>query len=217
MSTSNVRAIAVTKPLIEDVSTPQELLAYFARVSSTQNQLNHETGPKLIKSLVKRQEWSPLDMVNLVVEIVTTRDVARQILRHWSLKPQEFSQRYAMVQDDPIFREARLQHPTDRQASIETDDPELQADWLQSQQEVWDKAIAEYNRALERGVAKEVARAVLPEGLTPSRTYFNGTVRSWYHYCELRKKLSTQKEHRLIAEAVWDILASQFPDIVAES
>ncbi len=206
-----VRLIAISRPVIDDVPDTTALLAYCARVSSTANQNSHETGGKLLRSLVRRKEWSPFEMVSLTMEVVTTRDIARQILRHRSFSFQEFSQRYAAVDDDPIYREARMQHPTDRQMSVETDEPPV--DWLGMQEDAWDSARLVYDLALAAGIAKEVARAVLPEGMTPSRMYMAGTLRSWIHYVDLRADQKTQKEHRLIAEQVRDVLVGEFPDL----
>lgn len=206
-----IRLIAITQPVIPEVSTPAELLAYCARVSSTANQMNHATGPKLIKSLITREEWSPLEMVSLTMEVETTRDIARQILRHRSFAFQEFSQRYAEVEDEPVFRRARDQHPTDRQASIEIDKPSAQDDWRRAQERVWREAIRAYKAARRRGMAKEVARTVLPEGMTRSRLYAQGSLRSWWHYTALRMQPGTQAEHREIAEAVRPILLTWFP------
>jgi thymidylate synthase (FAD) len=205
--------IAISKPVIDDVPGTSELLAFCARVSSTANQLNHETGGKLLRSLVKRQEWSPLEMVSLTVEITTTRDIARQILRHRSFSFQEFSQRYAVVEDEPIFREPRLQDEKDRQASIDSDDFTLKREWIERQRAVSIAARRAYDWALGQGIAKEVARAVLSEGMTLSRLYMAGTLRSWIHYCDLRCDRKTQKEHRLIAEGCRAILIEQFPDL----
>ncbi len=212
----SVRLISISRPVIEDVPGTQELLAFFARVSSTANQLKHETGPKLIKSLVARKEWSPLEMVSLTVEIVTTRDIARQILRHRSFSFQEFSQRYAVVEDAPVFREARLQDHKDRQNSIELteeDHRHFKGMWTDEQSRVWELANEVYKKAIDDGIAKEVARAVLPEGLTVSRLYMAGTLRSFLHYCALRCEQKTQKEHRLIADQVKSILIDQFTAI----
>jgi thymidylate synthase (FAD) len=214
---SQVRTVCVSKPVIDGMTTPSELLAFCARVSATANQDNHATGPKLIRSLIKRSEWSPLEMASMTMEITTTRDIARQILRHRSFSFQEFSQRYAKVTDPAVLREARNQHPTDRQASVEIDDPSVQDDWRRAQQRVWDVANHEYNRALERGMAKEVARSVLPEGLAVSRLYMAGTIRSWFHYCHLRMDSKTQKEHRLIALQCWECVLEYFVDLGAES
>lgn len=206
-----VRLIAISRPVIDDVPDTTALLAFCARVSSTANQNSHETGGKLLRSLVRRKEWSPFEMVSLTMEIVTTRDIARQILRHRSFSFQEFSQRYAAVDDDPIYREARMQHPTDRQMSVEDD--RYGTEWGIDQRHVWREAMAVYRTALEAGIAKEVARAVLPEGMTPSRMYMAGTLRSWIHYVDLRADQKTQKEHRLIAEQVRDVLVGEFPDL----
>lgn len=211
--TYSVRLVAMSKPLIDEIPDTQSLLAYCARVSSTANQLNHDTGPRLLKSLIKRQEWSPLEMVSLTMEIVTTRDIARQILRHRSFSFQEFSQRYAVVADEPVTREARLQDHKDRQNSIEVDDEQLTTWWTKVQMEHGQRCQAIYDAALKQGIAKEVARAVLPEGMTVSRLYMQGTLRSWIHYVQLRADRKTQKEHRLIAEAARDIIAEQFPDL----
>lgn len=191
-----------------------ELLAFFARVSNTANQGNHKTGAKLIASLIRRKEWSPLDMVNLVFEIHSTRDIGRQILRHWSIHPQEFSQRYAEVTAPPIFTEARKAHPTDRQKSVVWDDPEIQAEWLQDQQHIWNTCVGSYQYWLGKGMAKEVARKLLPEGLTPTDMYMNGTLRSWIHYCMLRCENKTQKEHRHIANQIWDQLHMTYPKYI---
>lgn len=210
---SNVRLISISKPVVEEVPDTESLLAYCARVSSTANQLNHETGGRLLRFLVNRKEWSPLEMISLTMEIETTRDIARQILRHRSFSFQEFSQRYARVEDEAQWREARLQDIKDRQNSIEVDDSELQAEWLLAQQAAWECAINAYEWALENGIAKEVARAVLPEGLTPSRLYMAGTLRSWLHYVDLRCEYKTQKEHREIAEAARAIIAAQLPEL----
>lgn len=209
----SVRLIAVSKPVLEEIPGTAELLAYCARVSSTANQLNHETGGKLLRSLVKRNEWSPLEMVSLTLEIETTRDIARQILRHRSFSFQEFSQRYAVVDDAPVFREARLQDHKDRQNSLASDDEELGEWWAQEQAWLAGKIQGAYKRALDRGIAKEVARAVLSEGMTTSRLFMAGTLRSWLHYCALRCDRKTQKEHRLIAEACRAVLIDQFPDL----
>jgi thymidylate synthase (FAD) len=209
----SVRLICVSKPVIEEVPGTSELLAYMARVSSTANQQNHETGPKLIRSLVRRKEWSPLEMISLTMEIESTRDIVRQILRHRSFSFQEFSQRYAKVEDEFVMREARLQDQSDRQNSIETDDEKLADAWWGHQQRLAITARETYEWALANGIAKEQARAVLPEGMTPSRLYIAGTLRSWLHYVMLRADPKTQKEHRLIAEQARSILLEQFPEI----
>jgi len=212
----SIRLIGVTQPLgIDGMTTAEQLLAYCARVSNTANQGNHETGPRLIKSLVRRQEWSPLEMVSVLIEIETTRDVARQILRHRSLSFQEFSQRYAAVENQAVYREARDQDPDDRQGSLPINNPSAQQDWLRAQERVWATAMAAYSAALSRGMAKEVARTVLPEGMTRSLLYSNGTLRSWLHYVMLRTQRGTQKEHREIAADILEALVVQFPSLKA--
>ena len=199
--------------LPEYIKTPQELVAYCARVSNPANQLNTETSEKLIKYLVKHQHWSPLEMVSACLEIETTRDIARQILRHRSFSFQEFSQRYA----DPIkdldfeYRDCRLQDLKNRQNSIEGADSDLQYAWYVAQRELIEKAKKTYKWAIDNGIAKEVARAVLPEGLTMSRMYMNGTLRSWIHYLQLRSANGTQKEHMEIALACAKAITQIFP------
>ena len=199
--------------LPEYIKTPQELVAYCARVSNPANQLNTETSEKLIRYLVKHQHWSPLEMVSACLEIETTRDIARQILRHRSFSFQEFSQRYA----DPVkdldfeYRDCRLQDLNNRQNSIEGADSDLQYAWYVAQRELIEKARETYKWAIENGIAKEVARAVLPEGLTKSRMYMNGTLRSWIHYIQLRSANGTQKEHMEIALACAKAIAKIFP------
>jgi thymidylate synthase (FAD) len=173
--------------------------------------LNHETGPKLLRSLIKRQEWSPLEMVSLTMEIVTTRDIARQILRHRSFSFQEFSQRYAAVTEAPVFRDARLQDHKDRQNSLATEDAELREWWVGAQEDAAVCTDTLYREALRRGIAKEVARTLLPEGMTMSRLFMAGTLRSWIHYIMLRADAKTQLEHRRIAEDARSILVEQFP------
>lgn len=205
-----VKLIAYTKPTDADISMA-EFIAYCARVSNPANQSNNLTAPKLLKYLATHRHWSPFEMANLVIEIETTRDIARQILRHRSLHFQEFSQRYAEVESAPMFREARLQDKANRQSSIETDDEKLQSEWDFYQWRAWDAAENSYQWALSKGIAKEVARAVLPEGLTTSRMYVNGTIRSWIHYCSVRMDASTQKEHREIAEQCWAIVVYAVP------
>ena len=177
----------------------QELVAYTARVSNPDNQDNAETADKLLKYLIMHKHWSPFEMVNICLEIKTTRDIARQILRHRSFSFQEFSQRYAVAQDFTL-REARMQDHKNRQNSIDNADMDLQKTWERKQQGVIDEAKLAYQWALDKGIAKEQARAVLPEGNTMSTLYVNGTLRSWIHYIELRKDASTQKEHRVVAE-----------------
>ena len=188
-------------------------MAFCARVSNPSNQLNTETSEKLIKYLIKNAHWSPLEMVSACLEIETTRDIARQILRHRSFSFQEFSQRYANPVKDLEFvtREARLQDPKNRQNSIETTDTEIINRWNQKQNEVIDLAINAYNWAIESGIAKEQARSVLPEGNTVSRLYMNGTLRSWIHYIQLRAANGTQKEHMEIAKACAEVINTIFP------
>ena len=190
-----------------------ELVAYCARVSNPSNQANKDTAEKLIKYLIKNKHWSPLEMVHLTLEIETTRDIARQILRHRSFSFQEFSQRYADPTKDLDFvlREARLQDTKNRQNSIETDNLALQAFWEERQKRVIDEAKNAYEWAITNGIAKEQARAVLPEGLTVSRLYMAGTLRSWIHYIQLRSENGTQKEHINIAKACAEVIATVFP------
>jgi len=190
-----------------------DLVAFCARVSNPDNQNNKETSEKLVKYLMKHKHWSPLEMVSACLEIETTRDIARQILRHRSFSFQEFSQRYADPTKDLDFeiREARLQDPKNRQNSIECDDDVLKQNWERHQQKVIDAAYNAYNYAVSNGIAKEQARAVLPEGNTVSRMYVNGTLRSWIHYIELRGANGTQLEHIKIAHAVADVIAKIFP------
>ena len=195
-----------------------DLIAYCARVSNPENQANTTTNEKLVKYLIKHKHWSPLEMVSACIEIETTRDIARQILRHRSFSFQEFSQRYADPTQDLSFeiRKARLQDPKNRQNSIELD-PEmdghavLQGTWKNRQQRVIDEALMAYKWAIDNGIAKEQARAVLPEGNTVSRMYMNGTLRSWVHYIELRGANGTQQEHMDIAHAIAKVIAEIFP------
>ena len=197
----------------QGIVNAQELVAYCARVSNPANQTNTDTSEKLIRYLIRHQHWSPLEMVSACLEIETTRDIARQILRHRSFSFQEFSQRYAVADLGWELKDARLQDTQNRQNSIETDDTLLANDWERAQKRAIYAAEREYKWALENGIAKEQARAVLPEGLTVSRLYMQGTLRSWVHYIELRSGPETQKEHRLIAQACADALAGIFPMI----
>ena len=197
------------------VDDAQELIAYCARVSNPGNQNNKDTSEKLIKYLIKHKHWSPLEMVSACLEIETTRDIARQILRHRSFSFQEFSQRYADPTKDLSFetRDARLQDPKNRQNSIELseEDRRLNEDFRMKQILVWRRAQDTYEWAIENGIAKEQARAVLPEGMTVSRLYMNGTLRSWVHYIDLRSANGTQKEHQDIARACAHEIAKIFP------
>ena len=195
----------------QGIVNAQELVAYCARVSNPGNQTNTETSEKLIRYLIKHQHWSPLEMVSACLEIETTRDIARQILRHRSFSFQEFSQRYAVADLGFEFKEARLQDEKNRQNSIKTEDTGLQLNWETQQDYVVAAAQKTYRWALDHGIAKEQARAVLPEGLTVSRLYMQGTLRSWLHYIELRSGPETQKEHRLVAQACAGALESIFP------
>ena len=190
-----------------------DIIAFCARVSNPSNQNNTETNEKLIRYLIKNKHWSPFEMVSACLEITTTRDIARQILRHRSFSFQEFSQRYADPTKDLNFvtREARLQDSKNRQNSIETDDIALNSNWETQQSYVMDSALKSYRWAIERGIAKEQARVVLPEGLIESKLYMSGTIRSWLHYIQLRSGPETQKEHRQIALECANALESIFP------
>lgn len=195
-----------------------KLIAYMARVSNPANQGNEETAPRLIRYCIRKKHWSIFEMADLCVEVNTTRDIGRQILRHRSFSFQEFSQRYADVSalGDPVFREARLQDPKNRQSSIETDNFIFTEAWKNVQSVVWESAFGAYRDALKMGIAKEQARALLPEGLTPTRFYMKGSARSWIHYCELRRGNGTQKEHAIVAEQAWSMFKSAMP-MVAEA
>ena len=191
----------------------QDIVAYCARVSNPSNQNNTETNEKLIRYLMGHQHWSPLEMVSICLEIETTRDIARQILRHRSFSFQEFSQRYAVADLGFEYKEARIQDIKNRQNSIETNNEELQKEWEEKQSEFAKEAQTIYTWALENGIAKEQARAVLPEGVTVSRMYMNGTLRSWVHYIQLRSGNGTQKEHREVALACAKAIEPIFPMI----
>jgi thymidylate synthase (FAD) len=214
-----VKLISYTTPSQEMVENgllqAQDLIAYCARVSNPANQFNTETAEKLVMYLIKHKHWSPLEMANVVLEIETTRDIAHQIVRHRSFSFQEFSQRYA----DPtkelhfVLREARLQDPENRQNSFATNDATLAFNWELQQKKVIETAKAAYDWAIANGIAKEQARAVLPEGNTTTRLYMNGTLRSWVHYIELRAGNGTQKEHMEIAKACARVIAEVFPII----
>lgn len=209
-----VKLISYSKPVQETgCETIQDLAAFCARVSNPENQQNKETSEKLLQYLIKNQHWSPLEMVNICLEIVTTRDIARQILRHRSFSFQEFSQRYAEVNTDFEYREARIQDLKNRQNSIESIDQDLNERWENIQDQVAETAENAYKWALENGIAKEQARAVLPEGMTGSRLYMNGTLRSWIHYIQLRSANGTQKEHKEVAFACAKAIEPIFPMI----
>ena len=213
----DVRLVSYSQPTMEfadlGIRDAQELIAYCARVSNPANQFNTETSERLIRYLVKHQHWSPLEMVSACCEIRTTRDIARQILRHRSFSFQEFSQRYAdpTQELDFVLREARLQDTTNRQNSIATEDRMLAIEWERAQKRVLFAVRDAYEWAIKNGIAKEQARAVLPEGLTESRLYMNGTLRSWIHFIELRSGHGTQREHMEIAKACAQVIAQVFP------
>jgi thymidylate synthase (FAD) len=209
----NVKLISYSKPPTED-KTLQDLVAYCARVSNPANQNNTETNEKLINYLIRNDHWSPLEMVSICLEIETTRDIARQILRHRSFSFQEFSQRYAVADLGFVTREARIQDKKNRQNSIETDDFILEDEWESIQNLIAERAENAYKWAIENGIAKEQARAVLPEGMTVSRMYMNGTLRSWVHYIQLRSGNGTQKEHREVALACAKAIEPVFPMIM---
>jgi len=212
----NVKLIGITAPS-NDHKSAEDLIVYMARVSNPSNQNTTQGNDKLIRYLIKNQHWSPFEMVSVVMEINTTRDIARQILRHRSFSFQEFSQRYADPTKDLSFevREARLQDDKNRQNSIETDDRELKREWLEMQQRIIRTALDSYEWAITNGIAKEQARSILPEGNTNSKLYMNGTLRSWIHYCQLRMENGTQKEHMEVAKACWEIIEEKFPNVAA--
>lgn len=217
---SIVRLVGMTQPMPwTGCETAEELVAYAARVSNPTNQNNKETAPRLLNYLMKHKHWSPFEMINLTMEITTTRDISRQILRHRSFAFQEFSQRYAEAMEFRI-RGARMQDSNNRQNSIEITDAlpleeatELELSWIQHQENVTNRAREAYNWALENGIAKEQARVVLPEGNTDTTMYMQGSLRSWIHYCELRMGIETQKEHRILAKKCWGVIAQQIPSI----
>jgi thymidylate synthase (FAD) len=212
-----VKLVSYSQPtsdmVADEVDDVQELVAFCAKVSNPSNQINKETSEKLIKYLIKHAHWSPLEMVSACLEIETTRDIARQILRHRSFSFQEFSQRYADPTQDLDFttREARLQDTTNRQNSVENTDVELEREWQMYQEKVIAVADSAYQFAIKNGIAKEQARVVLPEGLTKSRMYMNGTIRSWIHYIQLRSANGTQKEHMDIAVECAKVISTIFP------
>jgi thymidylate synthase (FAD) len=195
--------------------TANEFIAYVARVSNPSNQMNTESSSKLLRYLAKHKHWSPFEMVDVVMEINTTRDIGRQVLRHRSFSFQEFSQRYADPTKDMgfVIRDARLQDEKNRQNSVETDDKELIVEWIKKQAKLIEEARDQYNWAIQNGIAKEQALAVLPEGLTMSRMYMKGSLRSWIHYCQVRTDPSTQKEHRELALDAWNQIIEAFPSL----
>jgi thymidylate synthase (FAD) len=215
---NTAKIVAVTDPWIDTKDghmTANEFIAYVARVSNPSNQMNTESSSKLLRYLAKHKHWSPFEMVDVVMEINTTRDIGRQVLRHRSFSFQEFSQRYADPTKDMgfVMREARLQDTKNRQNSIETDDESLQEEWDDYQSALLDEARIAYVWAIQNGIAKEQARAVLPEGLTMSRMYMKGSLRSWIHYCQVRMDPSTQKEHRELALDAWNQIVEAFPSL----
>lgn len=222
MSENNnmVKLISYTAPspelIQENINDVQELIAFCARVSNPNNQFNTQTSEKLINYLIKHKHWSPMEMTNVCLEINTTRDIARQILRHRSFSFQEFSQRYADPTKDLSFkyREPRLQDSKNRQNSIDVNDAVLDNLWNMMQERVLYAAKDAYEWAIKKGIAKEIARAVLPEGLTMSRMYMNGTIRSWIHYIEIRSDPATQKEHREIAIQCANEIAKILPSMI---
>ena len=209
----SVCLIGMTTPsAVTGCNTANELIAYAARVSNPENQNNTETASKLLKYLIKHEHWSPFEMVSVTLSITTTRDISRQILRHRSFSFQEFSQRYA-VSTNFQTRDCRLQDRKNRQNSIETDDADLSKWWKMAQEELIRKSKLVYQSALDHGIAKEQARAVLPEGNTETTLYMSGTLRSWVHYCKLRTGPETQQEHIDVAAKCWDVLSQHFPDV----
>jgi thymidylate synthase (FAD) len=213
----SVVLISYSQPPLNNTSerlSIQDSIAYCARVSNPSNQSNTETNEKLLNYLIKHNHWSPFEMVSICLEIETTRDIARQILRHRSFSFQEFSQRYAVADLGFVTKEARLQDTKNRQNSIVTTDTVLENAWQETQKEIAKQCEIVYNWALEKGIAKEQARAVLPEGMTVSRMYMNGTLRSWIHYIQLRTGVETQKEHRKVALACAAAIAQIYPPIL---
>lgn len=211
----SVSLVAITEPKVPGVLSVEEFVAYAARVSNPANQMNSETAPKLLAYLVKNRHWSPFEMISVTMEVVSTRDIVRQMLRHRSFSFQEFSQRYATVEGLGFtLSEARLQDSKNRQASIDIEDNGvLQAEWNAKQQAVIEVVTDAYEWALSKNIAKEVARKVLPEGLTNSKMYMAGTLRSWIHFCSVRTEIGTQKEHREVANGCLSIIKEQFPAI----
>jgi thymidylate synthase (FAD) len=211
----NVRMIGYTKPIdIIGIDDVQDLIAYAARVSNPANQMNTATSEKLLGYLIREKHWSPFEMASVTMEVETTRDIARQFLRHRSFSFQEFSQRYANPQDMEnsfVVRDARLQDTKNRQNSVDTEDKVLQSAWVAHQNSVIARAKEAYDWAIDNGIAKEQARAVLPEGNTVSRLYVNGTIRSWIHYIELRSGHGTQKEHIELAREIGKAINTIFP------
>lgn len=211
----SAKVVSVTQPLIEGL-TPEDFICYTARVSNPANQMNTETNERLLKYLMKNKHWSPFEMVSVCLEVKTRRDIARQLLRHRSFSFQEFSQRYAEVTGDFIMSPARLQDNKNRQNSIAEGVPEELTEWWKFVQTATShNAETFYESAIKMGIAKEVARTILPEGMTPSVLYVNGTLRSWIHYCDLRMSNGTQLEHMELAKMCWSEISKHFPTIGA--
>lgn len=211
---TTVKIVSTTLPLVEGITSLGEFIAYCARVSNPGNQLNNETAPKLLKYLAKNKHWSPFEMASVTMEIVTTREIAHQIVRHRSFAFQEFSQRYAAVDTSKFVKsQARLQDTKNRQNSILTEDEELIRDWEDAQDELLEEVSILYKHFLDRGIAKEVVRKVLPEGLTPTTLYMAGSIRSWLHYIDLRAANGTQLEHQEVAIKAKEALLNLIPEL----
>lgn len=212
---NTAKIIAVTKPLVEGIDTAEEFVAYTARVSNPSNQMNKETSSKLLRYCINNKHWSIFEQVSITMDIVTTRDIAHQIIRHRSFSFQEFSQRYSNPTEDMGFvtREARLQDQKNRQNSIENNNRELEDGWIKIQENRIIDVQEAYRWAIENGIAKEQARAILPEGLTKTRLYMSGTLRSWIHYIDVRAEEGTQKEHREIAIMAREEILKHFPSL----
>jgi thymidylate synthase (FAD) len=209
----SARLIAHTQPLDDGIQTLEDLVAYCARVSNPESQVANENVERLLRYMLEHGHWSPFEMVSVTLEVETTRDIARQLLRHRSFSFQEFSGRYAAVTQPPWYRKARMQHPTNRQSSLPVKSQAIAEWWDAVQLDLAARVRTYYAQALDKGIAKEVARAILPEGMTPSRLYVNGTLRSWIHYIELRTRPDTQLEHRWLARECAQALEPIFPMI----
>ena len=211
---TTVKIVSTTQPLVEGITSLGEFIAYCARVSNPGNQLNNQTAPKLLKYLAKNKHWSPFEMASVTMEIVTTRDIAHQIVRHRSFAFQEFSQRYAAVDTSRFIKtQARLQDIKNRQNSLPTEDEDLLRDWEDAQDEIIEEIAILYKHFLERGVAKEVVRKILPEGLTPTTLYMAGSIRSWIHYIDVRSANGTQLEHQEVAIKAKEALLQLIPEL----
>lgn len=212
---SRVTLVGITQPApgASGCDTASQLVNFAARVSNPTNQISNKPADKLMQYLIEHEHWSPFEMVSMTMEIVTTRDISRQILRHRSFSFQEFSQRYAVSEHFITDRELRLQDTKNRQNSVVSKDKDLSEWWKEAQKYIAETAHWLYRQGLDKGVAKEQARALLPEGLTETTLYMAGTLRSWIHYCQLRTKNGTQKEHIIIANACWNIICENFPTV----